>query len=40
MLEDYFSEFIEVSELPQEATKHVILALKSSFARYGIPQTL
>lgn len=40
LLVDYYSKFIEVTELPQETTDHVIAVLKSNFARYGIPLTL
>ena len=34
---DYFSRNIELVELCSETAEHVIVALKSTFARHGIP---
>ena len=34
---DYFSRFIELVELRSETAEHIIVALKSIFARHGIP---
>jgi transposase InsO family protein len=35
---DYFSRYPEVTTLPSTSSLSVITALKSSFARYGIPE--
>lgn len=40
LLVDYYSKFIEFKELNNESTDCVIVALKSNFARYGIPNKL
>ena len=37
---DYFSRFPEVVTLPSPTSKSIILALKSMFARHGIPETV
>jgi len=37
---DYFSKFVEVSLLASETSQETIRALKSIFARHGIPETL
>ena len=34
---DYFSRYTELVELRSETTEHAIVALKSMFARHGIP---
>ena len=34
---DYCSKYPEIAKLPQMTSKHVIIALKSIFARHGIP---
>ena len=36
---DYFSDFIEVSELQDTTSTSVIQALKEHFSRHGIPDT-
>lgn len=37
---DYFSRYVEVQKLSSTTAPHVITALKSIFARHGIPSTL
>ncbi|RXN08426.1 sec1 family domain-containing 2-like protein [Labeo rohita] len=38
MCVDYFSKFPEIAKLTQTTSKHVVTALKSIFARHGIPE--
>ncbi|RXN16535.1 dynein heavy chain axonemal [Labeo rohita] len=38
MCVDYFSKFQEIAKLTQTTSKHVVTALKSIFARHGIPE--
>ena len=40
VVSDYFSNFIEVSRLHAITTKAVVHELKTSFARFGIPEIL
>ena len=40
MAVDYFSKFVEVSLLTSESSQETIRALKSIFARHGIPEVL
>ena len=40
LLVDYYSRYIEVNKLPSLTSASVIIALKASFSRYGIPTTL
>lgn len=40
LLVDYYSKFMEFKELQKENTDFIIAALKSNFARYGVPKTL
>ena len=40
ILVDYYSNFIEVSHLPDTSSKTVIKVLKAQFARHGIPKKL
>ena len=37
---DYFSKYPEVIRVPGLAAKHIVDALKPTFARHGIPQEL
>ena len=37
---DYFSDFIEISELQDTTSTSVIQALKEQFSRHGIPDTV
>lgn len=40
LLVDYYSKFVELKELRIQTTDYLIKALKSNFARYGIPRVL
>ena len=37
---DYYSKYPEIARLPQTSSKQVIIALKSMFARHGIPDVI
>lgn len=34
---DYYSKYLEIANVPQTTSKHVVIALKSMVARCGIP---
>ena len=37
---DYYSNYIEVENLPKTTTRAVTKALKNMYARYGVPNTV
>lgn len=40
MCVDYYSKYPEISKLSGTTSKHIITALKSVFARHGVPDEL